>query len=53
MKLEPRNSYSNVSEKQPRPPKPSYAQALKFNTNRFEKVNSTNHHENNPNTNIN
>ena len=33
--------------------KPGYAQALKSNTNTFEKVNSMNHHKNKPNKNIN
>ena len=40
------NEGSRTTEEQPRPRKPSYAQALKSNTNTFEKVNSTNHHEN-------
>ena len=76
MKLQPRNSYSNVglkslrpwnisqnlqsktvvnnnerirtTEEQPRPIKPSSAQALKSNTNRSDKENSTNHNENKP-----
>ena len=38
---------------QPRPTKPSYAQALKSNTITFKKVKSKNHHENKPNKNIN
>ena len=33
--------------------KPSYAQVLKSNTNTFEKVNSTNYHENKPKKSIN
>ena len=33
--------------------KPGYAQALKSNTNTFEKVNSMNHHKSKPNKNIN
>ena len=44
---------SNETEEQPKPTKPSYAQALKSNVNTFEKVNSPNHHENKPNKNIN
>ena len=37
---------SKTTEEQPRPTKPSYAQALKSNANTTEKVNSANHHEN-------
>ena len=47
------NDGSRTIEGQPRPTKPSYAQVLKSNTNMFEKGNSTNHHENKPNKNIN
>ena len=47
------NEGSRTTEEQPRPTKPSYAQALKSNTNTFEKVNSANHHENKPNKTIN
>ena len=36
------------TEEKPRKTKPSYVQALKSNTNTFEKVNSTNDKENNP-----
>ena len=46
------NEGSRTTEEQPRPTKPSYAQALKPKTNTFEKVNSTKHHENRPNSNI-
>ena len=44
---------SRTTEEQPRPTKPSYAQALKLKTNTFEKVNSTNHLENKLSKNIN
>ena len=47
------NEGSRTTEEQPRPTKPSYAQALKSNTNTFEKVNLPNHNENKPNKNIN
>ena len=47
------NEGSRTTEEQPRLTKASYAQALKSNTNTFEKVNSPNHHENKPNKNIN
>ena len=47
------NEGSRTTEEQPRPTKPSYAQALNSNTNTFEKVNSTNHHKNKPNKNVN
>ena len=47
------NEGSRTTEEQPRPTKPSYAQALKSYTNTFEKVNSANHHENKPNKTIN
>ena len=48
------NERSGTTEEQPRlTTKPSYEQALKSNTNTFEKKNSTNHYENKPNKNIN
>ena len=47
------NEGRRTIEEQPRPTKPSYAQSLNSNANRFEKVNSTNHHENKSNKNIN
>ena len=43
---------SRTTEEQPRPTKPSHAQALNCNTNTFEKVNPTNH-QNKPNKNVN
>ena len=48
------NERSGTTEEQPRlTTKPSYEQALKSNTNTFEKKNSTNHYEKKPNKNIN
>ena len=48
------NERSGTTEEQPRlTTKPGYEQALKSNTNTFEKKNSTNHYENKPNKNIN
>ena len=47
------NNNEGRTEEQPRPTKPSYAQALKSNANTFEKVNSPNHHESKPNKSIN
>ena len=46
------NEGTRTTEEQPRPTKPSYAQAVKVNTNTLEKGNSTSHNENKPNTNI-
>ena len=46
------NEGSRITEEQPRLTKPSYAQALRSNTNTFEKVSSTNHHEKKPSKNI-
>ena len=43
---------SRTTEEQPRPTKPSHAQALNCNTNTFEKVNPTNH-QSKPNKNVN
>ena len=37
------NERGRTTQKQTRPTKPSYTQALKSNTNTFEKVNSINH----------
>ena len=47
------NEGSRTTHKKPRPTKPSYTHALNSNTNTFEKVNSANHHENQPNKNMN
>ena len=47
------NEGSRKSREQPSPTNPSYAQALKSNINTFEEVNSTDHHKNKPNKNIN
>ena len=46
------NEGIRTTEEQPRLTKPSYAQAVKVNTNTLEKGNSTSHNENKPNTNI-
>ena len=43
------NNERGTTTQEPRPTKQRYTQALKSNTNTFEKVNSKNHHENKPN----